>query len=318
MLLLPSNGPTGANAMRTVTSTLLAISLIAIATLASARDIAQIADDDRTSRRLGDEATEVTTRDKSTGVTFTVTAAAAARYKSNVYETKRDRIGSVYFDPEALLFARKPFDFDPRFRIGLGAYANQQIYTHRSARDAGYSLLRGIMEADFQDRSWRVALRYAASVTTEPNGSLIDYTAHDFRLRAGRSIDAGWLIGGAADALTLTPQVTLLRREASRVSKSKSEAVASLLWDYRFASAWIFEGEASATFTRYERIDDFRERDLALRLEPRITYAPRDANYALGVMVGLGRRFSNVSDFDAFYWEAGPGAEAKATLRWRF
>lgn len=318
MLLRLPLGPARLRVSRTTLPALLCLQLASIALPVAARDIAQIADDDRSSRRLSDDATQVTTRDRSTGVTFTVTAAAAARFKNNVYETKRDRIGSVYFDPEALLFARRPFDFDPRFRLGLGAYANQQIYTHRSARDAGYTLLRAIMEADFQDRRWRVALRYAAGLTMEPDGSLIDYTAHDFRLRAGRSFDAGWLIGGAADALTLTPQITLLRRDASRASKSKSEAVASLLWDHRIADGWILEGEVSATFTRYDRVDDFRERDLALRIEPRVTYAPRDANYALGVMVGLGRRFSNISDFDAFYWEAGPGAEAKATLRWRF
>lgn len=279
-----------------------------------ARELAQASVDDRTRRSEGDEPAEPQDSAVRPNVSVTLTGSFAMRYRSNVYETRRDRVGSAYVDPELLLFARRAFEMDPRFRLGVGAYVNQQAYARREARDAGFTLLRGIAEADFLDEAWRVAIRYAPSATFEPRDQALDYTAHDARLRVSRDV-----VLGGFDRFVLTPQLTLLRREASRSSRRKSEFVPALLWDVRIADSWSLEGEASATYAAYDiDADGIRRRETTLRLEPRLTYAPSGANYSASFMIGVGRRFSNVPDQRGFYWEAGPGGDAKATFRVRF
>ena len=194
-------------------------------------------------------------READPRTSLTITPSFAARYKSNVYDTRRGRIGDFYVEPSLLAFMRTPLDEAGCSGFALGGYVDQQVFSGLAAREAGYTLLRAIAQYDFALGPWEIGVRYAPSITFDGDSRTKDYLAHDLRVSLARDYDPSAALGLSTNQL---------------------------------------------------------------RLEPRVVFAPPDANYSLGAALGIGKRFSNDPAPRRAYWKVGGGGVARVTFNWRF
>ena len=136
---------------------------------------------------LGDEGPDLRRlREGGPQTSLTITPSFAARYRSNVYDTRRGRIGGFYIEPSMLAFMRTSLDEAGRSGVALGAYVDHQVFGGRAARDAGYTLLRAIAQYDFSLGPWEIGVHYAPSITFEGDTQTTDYIAHDLCVSMAR------------------------------------------------------------------------------------------------------------------------------------